>query len=84
MGAGIGSIVSGSLAGKAAKKQAKTQKEIAKMQIKAQYNLAEAGAADREVISQRTQAEVALATKQRRAAEAAQINVFSSLGTPGS
>jgi hypothetical protein len=80
---GLGGVISGGLAAVGASKQSKEQKKIAQQSIDAQFALAEHGAAERERLSQKAQAEGNLAKKQRIAAEEAAMNVFGSLGAPG-
>ena len=64
-------------------KQASAQKKIAKMQIKSQEKIYEAGEATREKYSQMVQAEQDIATQTVRAGEQARFNVMAALGAPG-
>ena len=67
----------------AAKKMAKAMKKVAEMNIDAQKKLHEAGAADREKLSQQSQAHADIARGNLLATEQAQVQVMSMLGQPG-
>lgn len=79
----VGAIGGGLLSAQAAGKQSTAEKRIAREQAEAQYAVSEVGAAERERLSGKAQAEGELATKRRLAAEEAQIKVFGALGAPG-